>query len=306
VDADAFPLAGKRIGILGKGGAGKSTVTVLLARELARRGYKVCLLDADSTNVGLHRALGSEEAPAPLIEYFGGMVFSGGLVTCPVDDPTPLPAAQISLEDLPSPYLTTPMNGICLLSGGKLGDMGPGGGCDGPIAKIARDLVVSSLDGEMVMLVDLKAGMEDSARGVLTNLDLAIVVVDPTVASVRIAADLREMVRQIRDGVPPATRHLEDPALARLAIRLFREARVKDVLAILNRVPDTNTEVRLAGKVFEAAGLKPIGTLREDPTIGFAWLEGSRVLSHENQGRVRTIVDRIEDACSAETLVSTL
>ena len=51
-------LAGKRIGVFGKGGAGKSTVTVLLARALRERGYAVCVLDADSTNIGLSQALG--------------------------------------------------------------------------------------------------------------------------------------------------------------------------------------------------------------------------------------------------------
>jgi CO dehydrogenase nickel-insertion accessory protein CooC1 len=60
------PLDGKRIGIVGKGGAGKSTVTVLIAGVLRRRGYGVCILDADSTNVGLHQALGLSSPPASL------------------------------------------------------------------------------------------------------------------------------------------------------------------------------------------------------------------------------------------------
>ncbi len=47
-------LAGKRIGVLGKGGSGKSTVAVLMARALRGCGYQVCILDADSTNAGIH------------------------------------------------------------------------------------------------------------------------------------------------------------------------------------------------------------------------------------------------------------
>ena len=69
-------LNGKRVGVFGKGGAGKSTVVVLLAQALRDRGYEVCVLDADSTNVGLHRALGLDRSPVPLMEYFGGTVFS--------------------------------------------------------------------------------------------------------------------------------------------------------------------------------------------------------------------------------------
>jgi putative protein kinase ArgK-like GTPase of G3E family len=42
-------MMGKRIGVFGKGGAGKSTVVVLLAHAFRDRGYDICVLDADST-----------------------------------------------------------------------------------------------------------------------------------------------------------------------------------------------------------------------------------------------------------------
>ena len=59
------PLSGIRLGLFGKGGAGKSTVTALLSRGLAELGYHPIVLDADSTNVGLARALGLETAHNP-------------------------------------------------------------------------------------------------------------------------------------------------------------------------------------------------------------------------------------------------
>ena len=46
-------LGGKRIGLFGRGGAEKSTVVVLFAKVLRGYGYEVCVLDADSTNLGL-------------------------------------------------------------------------------------------------------------------------------------------------------------------------------------------------------------------------------------------------------------
>src|SRR3972149_3581220 len=76
------PLSGLRIGVFGKGGAGKSTVTVLLAQALRARGHPVLVVDADSTNVGLAGALGIQREPEPLLQYFGGAVFSGGRGTC--------------------------------------------------------------------------------------------------------------------------------------------------------------------------------------------------------------------------------
>lgn len=57
------PLSDLRIGIFGKGGSGKSTMTVFLARALRERGHSVLVLDADSTNVGLADALGVDHQP---------------------------------------------------------------------------------------------------------------------------------------------------------------------------------------------------------------------------------------------------
>lgn len=53
-------------------------------------------------------------------------MFSGGIVTCPVDDPTPLPGAEIALGVLPAEYYGRSPEGIYLLTAGKIGQMGPG------------------------------------------------------------------------------------------------------------------------------------------------------------------------------------
>jgi CO dehydrogenase nickel-insertion accessory protein CooC1 len=236
----------------------------------------VYVVDADSTNLGLHRALGIAEPPDPLLIHFGGMIFSGGRVTCPVDDPTPLPGAEILLEDLPRRYVAEGDPGIFLLSLGKLGAAGAGAGCDGPIGKIARDLAIRSRGGAGVTLVDFKAGFEDAARGVVVSLDWAVVVVDPTQASLVLAADMKAMVEKLRAGAPPATSHLGDPALAALARRRFRDAPLRGVLVVLNRVPDDETEAFLRARLAEH-GIEPVACIREDPAIRRAWLRGDAV-----------------------------
>jgi CO dehydrogenase maturation factor len=264
-------LARKRIGVFGQGGSGKSTVSVLLAKALRGTGYRVVLLDADSTNVGLSAALGVESPTRSLIDHFGGMVFSGGSVTCPVDDPTSLPDADLTLDRLPEGLAVRSPDGIWLLEAGKIGHRGPGAGCDGPIAKIARDV---RIHGEnLVTLVDFKAGFEDSARGVVTGLDRALVIVDPTQASIRMAADTKTMVDRIRAGALPATRHLESPRLVELAHGLYRRSRIRGVLCILNKIPDEETESFLRARLAEY-GIDPIGAVRDHRSVTTAWLRG--------------------------------
>jgi CO dehydrogenase nickel-insertion accessory protein CooC1 len=281
---------GLRLGIFGKGGAGKSTVTTLLAHELAGMGHRPVVLDADSTNIGLSRALGAGDGPDPLIDHFGGMVFSGGAVTCPVDDPRPLPGGELDLEVLPARFRVVTPRGIRLLVGGKMGSLGSGAGCDGPIAKVARDVSVREGGETPLLLVDFKAGFEDLARGVLTGLDWALVVVDPTTASVHMALHLKQMVRKIREGIPPATAHLEDPALAELARRQFRESPIRGVVAVLNRVPDSETEAYLRGKLEALGGPPVIGTLPEDRAIQSQWLRGEELSSPAMAHLLRSIV----------------
>jgi CO dehydrogenase nickel-insertion accessory protein CooC1 len=291
-------LSGKRIGIVGKGGAGKSTTTILLAKVLRKRGYEVCILDADSTNVGLYRALNLDRPPKSLIEYFGGMVFSGGMVTCPVDDPTPLPGAELALNSLTEEYYVRNPDGIILLAAGKIGDMGPGAGCDGPINKIARDMKVKLSGAAPVTLVDFKAGFEDSARGAITSLDWVVVVVDPTNAAIQMAIHMKKMVEQIRAGMPPATNHLEDPALAEMARKIFRDAKIRDAMVILNQVRDAKMEAYLRKKL-SAGGIEPIGSISEDTSLTTIWLEGNPLDAAELCKQAEHIVSVLEEAAGS-------
>jgi CO dehydrogenase maturation factor len=286
-------LNGKRIGIFGKGGCGKSTVAVLLAKALRNIDYDVCLLDADSTNVGLSKALGADRDPVPLLDYYGGMVFSGGFVTCPVDDPTPLEGAHISVDELPEIYHETTPGGIHLFVAGKMGDKGPGAGCDGPIAKIARDFRPHYADKSPVTLLDYKAGFEDSARGNIISLDWIIVVVDPTSAAIQMAINMRDMVSQLKAGRLPATAHLEHPALVELVNQLYREARVKGVLFILNRIRDEETERYVRNRLADH-GIEAIGTIHDDPSLSMAWLKGEPLAEAANKHELERIVEALE------------
>ena len=71
-----------KVMICGKGGSGKSTVTVLLARALRAAGKSVLVVDADESNLCLHRLLGASlpaavkgrSGCAAMIHLQGGVV----------------------------------------------------------------------------------------------------------------------------------------------------------------------------------------------------------------------------------------
>jgi len=77
----------------GKGGVGKSTVSALLAVGLAKKGFKVGVLDADITGPSIPKLLGLREAPfstdsgvvPPKTAWLGIRVMSINLM---LDDPT--------------------------------------------------------------------------------------------------------------------------------------------------------------------------------------------------------------------------
>ena len=48
--------------VCGKGGSGKSTVSALMAREMAASGEKVLVVDTDESNFGLYKQLGLRPA----------------------------------------------------------------------------------------------------------------------------------------------------------------------------------------------------------------------------------------------------
>ena len=59
------------IGVMsGKGGVGKSTISVLIAKQLKQQGYKVGILDADITGPSIPRLLGIKDKKAEYVEPY--------------------------------------------------------------------------------------------------------------------------------------------------------------------------------------------------------------------------------------------
>ncbi|MDO4797994.1 MAG: Mrp/NBP35 family ATP-binding protein [Coriobacteriales bacterium] len=95
-DLNPFSRIHHVIGVVsGKGGVGKSLVTGILARELARKGNRVGILDADVTGpsiprmfgLGAQKAMGMSNLIVPVSTAGGIKVMSANLVLEHEDDP---------------------------------------------------------------------------------------------------------------------------------------------------------------------------------------------------------------------------
>lgn len=240
-----------KILVCGKGGSGKSTVSALLAREIARRGEEVLVVDTDESNFGLYKQLGFDR-PRDFMEHLGGksalserlMKFlrSGGQERLRIMDET-------SLDDLPGDLLVGE-DGIRLLAIGKI--QGFGEGCACPMGALAREFLEKiRTDGHIV--VDTDAGIEHFGRGVEAGCDRIVVVVDPSFESVQLSGRISEL----------------------------GEAIGKPVYFILNRMDESSLE--LLDMVDRS---RVIGALPFDRGVFKACLKGERVPDLKEMGLI--------------------
>ena len=181
--------------ICGKGGSGKSTVSVLMARAFQRMGKRVLLVDADESNLGLHRLAGSPSAET-LLEALGG---KAGLrsrkqaafpsTTCPAFYET-----AFTWEDIPERCVPD-ARGIRLLKIGKIKTFGEGCAC--PMGRLFRMLfsALALADNDLV-IVDAAAGVEHFGRGLDGQCDQILCVVDPSYESIMMARRVTELARE--------------------------------------------------------------------------------------------------------------
>ena len=186
--------------IVGKGGSGKSTITALLAMGLVERGKKVIVVDADESNTGLHRLLGVEE-PQELMENFGGKKAVGkkmwdamgkGEKANLFEDPW-------TMQDIP-PGFVARHDGIALVQTGKVKHFGEGCAC--AMGALSREFLENLiLRPDEVCIVDTEAGVEHLGRGVAKGCDLILMVLDPSMDSLKLADKVVSMANEAQKPV---------------------------------------------------------------------------------------------------------
>ena len=174
------------LGVVGKGGVGKTTVSGLLARALAGRGRQVVAIDTDSNpNLGLSLGLSLEETEAVPVLPRSVVVGSGG---------------GTAAADLVAEYGRATPAGPTLLSAIKVAEAGAGCTCSGHAT--VRSLLADALEDVDLTLVDMEAGLEHLSRsgGTLAHADVLLVVCEPTRKSVLTAARTAALAAEL--GIP--------------------------------------------------------------------------------------------------------
>ncbi len=256
----------QKIAVCGKGGSGKSVLVSLLADRLRNRGRRVLVIDADESNTGLERMLGFDSRCRPLIDLLGGKQKLEEEIVARVkagetEETMQLVKEEIPVASIPPEYILQ-KDGIRLVIVGKI--LMALEGCACPMGIVSRSFLKKlRLETDEVAIVDLEAGVEHFGRGVETNVDCVLVVVEPSLDSLEVAEKISEMANQIQ---------------------------IADVWAVLNKITSEEISARLMAHL-NKKHISVIGSIRQDPEIFESCLEGRPIKGHAVAEDVDKIIE---------------
>lgn len=177
-----MPTPTVKLAVMGKGGSGKTALVALLARALAERGLLVLAVDLDS-NPGLAVSFGLPPNDAPLpdeaVEEQTGVPYGWGL------------ARHLTAAEAVRRFAIPVGERVFFLG------FGNNAGVDDSVTRYltaVRQVTEDFGEEGWVVIADLSSGPTDAFEGYARFADLALVVVEPTAASVLAAARLLDIV----------------------------------------------------------------------------------------------------------------
>jgi CO dehydrogenase maturation factor len=181
-----------KVAVSGKGGVGKTTLSSLLARHWARRGYRVLAVDADP-DANLGSALGIDTTGiVPVAKMEELIAERTGVKPGTVGGFFKM---NPRVDDLPE-ALSRERDGVRLLVMGTVKK--GGGGCVCPESVLLKALVSHLvLYHKDVVIMDMEAGLEHLGRGTAQGVDRLVIVVEPGRRSIETAAKVRQLTRDI-------------------------------------------------------------------------------------------------------------
>lgn len=217
----------RTIAISGKGGTGKSTVAALIIRWLGENvSQSILAVDADS-NVNLNDLLGVSlrETVGAIREEMKSMV-------------NHLPGGMSKHQFLEYKIQNSLVESkfFDLIAMGR--PEGPG--CYCYANNLLRDILKTLGENYDFVVIDNEAGMEHLSRRTTQNIDLLLIVSDPSIRGIRAAGKISRLLKEL-------------------------ETRVKEKYLILNRVRESIPKPVL--KIIEEEGLILLDTIPEDERL---------------------------------------
>ena len=170
---------------------------------------------------------------------------------------------KLSLRDIPEEYFLSRGN-LKLLSIGKIKE--PLEGCACPMGAVSREFLEKiQLESDEIAIVDMEAGVEHFGRGVETNIDALLALVEPSFESLEVACK---------------------------AIFLAQDIGVRETLAVLNKVPSEEIEARLREEL-KRRGVEILGAVHYDPAVFEACFEGKPLGRCRAGEEVRSLVHHL-------------
>jgi CO dehydrogenase maturation factor len=240
----------KTIAIAGKGGTGKTTLAALLAELLSQKGV-VLAIDADpSANLYLTLGMNMTCSVGAVREELLTEVRKGTF---------PVGMAKQDFLDMRIQESLVEGKQIDLLAMGR--PEGPGCYCAANnMIRVALDRIEGNYD---FIVIDNEAGMEHISRQTTQDVDVLLIVSDPTVRGMVTAVRMKELIGEIRTTV------------GRMAL-------------IVNRAgTGLSPEVE---RLIQESGLDLISVIPQDPAVEAADREGRPLSSLPADSPVRLAV----------------
>ncbi len=182
----------KTIAMAGKGGVGKTTVAALLIKILSRKGL-VLALDADpSTNLNqaLGLALDDSQTVGTIREKMSDDVSKGRLSPTIVKQEYLFGKIVESLAE---------SKGFDLLAMGR--PEGPG--CYCASNRFLRDSLDKLVEDHKYsyIVMDCEAGLEHISRQTTRDIDVLLIISDPTIRGITAAGRMKKLIEELRSNV---------------------------------------------------------------------------------------------------------